>query len=763
VRVIKKGSRGEVAYKLARGVLALALAFSTTGALTLATSTVTAIKAYADEATAQKIEITNLTGKTLAQATTTLDSLSTYGVTWEFAADNPQYSTATIDYITYKSRTDKLVINSIDTSIDTALIVHTKEAEQPTISDMQLGYYTGTYATNADGTQGAEVIRWKDVNAQDLTGEIITRGGSLRLALRVKWTGGSYEGSWVNWTSTEAGLSTSDIRWAVDEANQNNAKIDENGKVTATGLDDATITVTATLVNKTYNATTQNLSTSINIKLIGQQGDYPQSVAIVDEYGKVLGEGGVVIDGTDATADYQPYARVRYTDGAGNYTYKVTSPYCGDGCLSVVHQHVASIDNLEWSVGESSSEQTIINVNKTTGYITPSKDVAGTIKLWATVQGGRDGEVKNYTNIIVKGDTSAKPATELAVHVVYNRDRSTIVTEQTFDLNTLASVSSTGGYTHALYTQRKDSNGGTDYRTVYGEGVTVRDLLAALGVVDTSQVYTLIFKCTDGVVNGQVGASRLFSTNYFYPNYKQTNSNGVHNTSQAQAVEPMIAIKSSWLENDVNTDTSSYTLNGDNSFELLLGNRTESDNSASLCFYKIYDITVVLNGGPSVDFGNGGDGTGNGSGGGSGVGTTGSGESGEGDATDIGAGGDEGLGDDTGINIAMGIGGSPTNAAVNSAKQDNGSQAASQTADSELAADTGEQEKEKSSRWQVFEVMSNSDNALQLDYSNPYEKYIYACMIAAVFLGLFGSIFNMKKQLPKKNKSPIASSNQVAV
>jgi hypothetical protein len=99
----------------------------------------------------------------------------------------------------------------------------------------------------------------------------------------------------------------------------------------------------------------------------------------------------------------------------------------------------------------------------------------------------------------------------------------------------------------------------------------------------------------------------------------------------------------------------------------------------------------------------------------------------------------------------MGIGGSPTNATANSAKQDTGSQAASDSTAAEQSSDTGDEAQEKSNRWQVFEVMSNSENALELDYSNPYEAYVYAGMCTLVVLGALGAFLNMRYMKNKKN------------
>jgi hypothetical protein len=753
VRVVKKGSQGGVASKLARGVLALALAFSTTGALNLATSTATAIKAYADEATdeatvaaaqsdQETVSIPLVTGLTYQEASTKLTQLKQQGkINWHIADGNSTASSAKVTGQVVEG-VDGWVYDGMEVPKGSTIIIYTNDSV-PVITDMQIGYYTGRILAYSDGTTKEEV-HWVDPNnpSTEDVAAITQRAGTTRLTLRVKW---STTGSYATWTDTD-GVAKSDILWS--SSNRNAALVDEHGDgtVTACGTIDGTITITAKLTNSTYipaSKAEEGVSASIDINLLAQTGAYPEEVTIVDEFCNALGDQGTYLESDDATAEFQPYVRVSYVDGS-NVTVKCNAPLCQDGS----HDHVTdttSFGNLTWSIGASSSTQSIIYINSTTGTVTPYSGVAGKVQIVATVLGGVDGKVSGYTWVTVKGDLSSKPATSLKVNVVYEDYSDLVVNTKTYSLDSFASVSSTGAYKEYSYTQVKQGKNG-DYRTVSGVGVTLTDLFADMGVTDTSEIRDILCDSTTGQTNLHVSPIILFDkTNYYFPYYNQVDSRGIHNTTAGVAVEPMFAVKSYAVDDDVTTSFEDSDLGTDYSFELLLGNNGYSDGSngdytAHFSYYRVYAVTIVLKGSPPYDLGNGSGGSGSGGGG---VGGTGA----EGSGGDTGEGGDEGQGTSTGKNIVEGIGEASTSTELNNASVDAGG-AVSADSSNDLADGEVEQT-ESSKRWQVFEMMSSSEDNFDIEYINPYEKYLVPAMCTILLLGGLFAFSKMRSEEEK--------------
>lgn len=627
-----------------------------------------------------KVKVPDVVNKTLKVATNELES---QGFRWQIADGCSTYDGATV------TETDPWPNSQADFGSTITLWTEEKEI---VIDEMTLGYWNNTQ-------EDQSLVQFPATDNGQVP-MIDTRYGSVQLAASVKWRGGSY----VLATSEAGGLGSGDLLWG--SSDEGVATVDPYGLVTATGAADGVVTITCTLTNDLYTPKSVAdaggfIQAQIAVQIIGQAGAYPIAVAIVNEENVPIGADGIVIEASDGTAEYQPYVRVMYSDG----TFKCNAPYCDPSI------YASEIAGLEWSGGNSQ----IAYVNKTSGLITPIKDAHGSTEVIATVQGGRDGAVSDTVFLNIEGLSEAQPAETLTVRVVYSQDLGTDVSSKVYTPTTIAQASQSGALVDSPYTQVRTT--GT-FRTMSGRGVYVEDILADVGVKDTSEVVALMCSATDGTQQGFVPASVLFDqANYYFPNFDATNAQGVHNTSGGYRVYPMIAVASYVADNSTKVDFNN--LNETSRFELLLGNNGNQtgDYAAHYSIYCIYELDIILAGAPPIDFGKDddggpqepggpqdpGDGDGDHNGDGqqpsgddgangdpddSGNGTGGQDDEGKGDegtANGDQTGGDNHDGNNAGASVVLGIGGNPTDADLNDAQADSGAQG-SQSPSSSLSA-----------------------------------------------------------------------------
>lgn len=675
------------------------------------------------------VTVPNVANMTLADAKAELEST---GLVFKLGEGSSNKATAKV------SGTDPWAGTAVPKG--STVLVYAQDAE-PKIVEMQLGYHTGRTLTYSDGHTEPE-IAWADPNATSYDPAWIeSRGGTLQLACRVKW---NTTGSFVVSTSNE-GIAATDIRWGTSD--ERIATVDAAGLVQATGLSNDPVTITCTLINQTYIPSNisagQTIHATIDVNLAGQRGEYPEEVVVVDANGKALGQGDVILSNDDGTAYTQLFARIRYTDGLGNISYKVTSPSCGPNCVAGVHSHVAAseVSGLTWSIGDSTTSATIVNIEPATGIVTPVPGVAGTAQAVCTVLGGKDGPVKGTTDVIIEGLTDAPPSDTLTVQVVYDEDRSYVASTGTYNAQTLARTSASGALYQAAYTQVKTSG---LWRTVSGEGVKLRDVLADVGVSDLSQVQYIIKAANDGVTNALTSGTILFNrASYYFPNFDQVDSRGNHNLNGGIMAEPMIALRSYWAEQS--TERNFTDMNADNRFELLLGNNgTDTDLAAAEhSTYKMHTITVVLKGGPPIPPeeeehpgpGQGGDGSG--------------GDAGAGDGAGAGAG--DGAGD------AQGTGTNPDGTAAGAGMDQAKAAASEGGAASEDAASAGSPDAEEdadatplpdtSREQRVYQYMNRYQNDLDYDFQNPLSPYFLPACCGVALAGSGAARERLRRQM----------------
>lgn len=680
-----------------------------------------ASEAYA----ASTVTVPDVTGKTLQEAVNTLQSRN---LKYKIADGCSNYVRAKV--------TDQNPYSRSKVSQGTTVTLWTKQQET-VIDEMVLGYYYDV--VKEDGTTDKQLIQFPKAE-EGWIPWIQEKNASVQLALSVKWRGESY----VLSSNSDSGISNSDIQWGSSDTNI--ATVDR-GLVKATGAADGDVTITCTLINKNYtpSAASEPITAQIVVRVIGQQGAYPIGMVIVDEYDVAIGSAGIVFEKADGTSEYQAYVRVKYSDGS----YKCNAKYCDPSRYS------KEISGLTWRTGN----EKIAVVGQTTGLVSPAKNGAGSTELVATMTGGKNGELSSAVYITIKGLGEVQPASTLTVNVVYEKDRTEVVSSKIYNTSTLAQASQSHSFVQAAYTQTKSTGG---FRTVSAEGVYLDDILADSGVKDTQNVYGLILKANDGVNNGFVPGGALFQkANYYFPNFDAVSSTGVHNTSGGVKVYPMVAVRS-YSANE-STDVDFTKMDGNYCFELCLGNNggTLDDTTARYSIHWAYEITVVLNGAPKTHLGNDEDGSGeeigNGSGnqGEEGQGQTGTDNEGQGqggsgvDEENNSSGGDEGDSNNSGKNITLGIGGEKTDQPLNDASQSVGA-AASEASQSFSEAEETQQERpeteeveeqieettspEDSKRWQVYEMMSKTKDDFDLDYNNPLEPFMIpaALGIAAV-------------------------------
>lgn len=655
----------------------------------------------------QKVKVPNVCGKTLLEAANILNQ---NGLSYEVAQGYSTYKGAVVD------STDPWGGATVD--FGSTVILYPKEYENA-IDNMKVGFYKYVAKTDSDGNPTLEnvFVQFPDQTQATDIPWIEEKNGEIQLGLSVHWMGKS-------WENASGSLRQSDVMWGTSD--KDIATVDEKGKVTATGKKDGEVIVTCTLKNYNPAASTTPISATIKIQVIGQSGNYPVEMVIVDENNNPYGNSDIIFDRSDGADQRNLYVRVLYSDNTRVSNAPSTDP--------AQAKYVNKIPGLSWAVDDTR----FAYIDPFTGIVNPMPNISGKTAVTATILGGKDGAITAHTYINIKGMSSAPPSDKLAVHVYYSSDLNNEVSSKIYTAQSIRAASSTGGLVQQAYSQ-VGQNG--DWRTVSGEGVYLKDVLADVGVTDLNSVYGLICKATDGTNNGWVPGGVLFGqTGYYFPYFGNVNSQGVHNTSGGSVAYPMIALRS--YAADKSTEVHFDTMNGNNCFEILLGNHGSSNGNNSdvamhYSIYKMYDMKIILSGSPQVEYGKNPDGgnnnqAGNGQGNGSG--------NKEGDGGNDGKSG-------TGDKIAMGLGGDATDAPAKDAAQNEGGTMSGVGNNEEAAAEELKQPDDNSARWQVFEMMSKDKNNLDKNYNNPLEPFFLPGCCAVALGGGLAARDNLKNEM----------------
>jgi hypothetical protein len=558
-------------------------------------------------------------------------------------------------------------------------------APTPTVTSIQVGYVdpqSGTYVQLPQLSQGQVPT-------------VTQKGGRIQLLSTVYW-------------STGAGGYASDqgvrVSWATEDPSI--ATIDQTGMLTA--VKDGTVKITCT------DLTHGGVSSSIDVKIVGQSGAYVTEVLITDENGTSYGDSRIIFKKLDGTQSAQPYATVKYSDGTEKCTWR------GD-----------KIDNLVWS----STDSEICYVNDATGRLIPKDD--GSVREVATVSGGIDGAVSGYVYVVIdtgRYNSEYWPSDTLKIQVVYASDESKVAKEKDYDVGSFSSL----GLVQNAYTIIT-SNG--HYATDSAMGVPVTTVLSDMGI-DPSEisVFRLFANDSNGGSNGaQISKSYLLDrTGYYFPNMDATLTIG------AVPSVPMIAICDSWCEDSTKVDYSQ--MNEGRRFRMVLGSSSLTDACGSKSVKFINTIKIVMSGAPPVSPGDNGNGSGNGTGSGTG---NGNGTGGSGSGNGGGGNGGSGNGEGTGL-LGIGLGASSSETGLSSqsgafsAQSDEGF-GTNENADDAPAGAAGES---GASRWQVFEMMKKQDSDIDpIDWTNPLEPYLVPFILSIVVIGAGATGIRFRRRL----------------
>jgi hypothetical protein len=288
---------------------------------------------------------------------------------------------------------------------------------------------------------------------------------------------------------------------------------------------------------------------------------------------------------------------------------------------------------ISWSIGGSTVPATI---NETTGRLRTT-NYSGNAYVVCSVTGGVDGAIiTDRARIQVNtGQYAYNPASSLTLKVVYEELPDRVVQEHTYSVAEL-----TGRL--PMETHNYTILAGLRFGCIRAQGFLFKDVMLLEGI-DLSDVYQLRFTTADGYDN-PVSYSYLYGgTRYYYPNYDLGGSQ-----AERVPVPPLLATASNieWNRSEVDP---TLPMDEGTRFRLVFGPMSPGETNSSYQIYYINAITIVLNGAPPVDLGDGdgpkdgpGDGTGTGGGGGGANGETGSGVSGTGSG---GAEGNENVGE----------------------------------------------------------------------------------------------------------------------
>ncbi len=538
-------------------------------------------------------------------------------------------------------------------SQDTVIVIEGKlEIPKPVLTQVTVGYRdpdTKTPIPRPDPSVGQSPI-------------IKTKGGQIELLASVLWdsnTGGyaGDQGVPVAWTSDDPSLATVDPSSGI-----------------VTGMGDGTVRIRCTTIG--YG----DISSYIDIRIVGQDGAYVEEVAVVKETGESYGEERLLFSEYDGSTGRDLYAEVLYSDGTRKNTAK------GD-----------TVEGLTWST----TDEKTASIGIYSGRLKPLSD--GTVEAVATVSGGMDGPVSGSITVVMdSGQLGPRnPVSSITFEITYEKDSDQVYDTKTYDVGSLSAL----GSVQQAYTQFT-SNG--NYQTLCAEGVPINTVMADLGV-EPSEVLSLYLSTADTSNPWVLPGSYVFGrASYYLPDYASIGS-----MAGAIPASPMIAYRTSESKSGT-ADFSS--LNGNDCFRLCLGTSGDkADGSAQRSRYNISKIKVVLAGSPPLDPDPGPENTPPGGGGGGKGSGTGSGLGSEGTGT--GAGGTSGTsGDKTVLGLSN-----------TSELSSDGSQGA------EGGSAGGEGD---GRRWQVFEMMSKAKSDVDpLDYSNPLEPFLLPGVLAVMAAG----------------------------
>jgi hypothetical protein len=433
----------------------------------------------------------------------------------------------------------------------------------PTLMELDLT----AYSTDSFGSWVSQLPRTMEGDGYRLLGGIGQRGGQIRLMLCATWSSGA-----MYWQGQPDWHDVGVIDW--HSSNTSVAAVDTQGIVTA--LSDGEVTITATA---------KGISAEFYIKIFGQDGAYVTEVQICYEDGEEYGNTYVEYDSIEGRAT-QFYLRVRYSDGS----VECNAPSAPDFAPITVP--------YTWSI----SSEEVGYVNADTGNFIPQRD--GNAQIYATATGGdptrNNGQVTDIVFVsIITGtyEDGFIPSSQLTMRFVWSADESleakAPVTLSIEQLQALQSVERTFTLTRSNQKHVTDSAIGIDLAVLLdSQGIAIEDIshfrLAA----------------NDGANPGVIPADFLFGyTRYYFPliDWNVTN--------QAVAVSPMLAYADSWHEGGSAAENYE-SLNEGTCLRLLFGSVGLTDDSTRFSIKYINTMTVVLNGAPPVEDGNGNTGDG---------------------------------------------------------------------------------------------------------------------------------------------------------
>lgn len=480
----------------------------------------------------------------------------------------------------------------------------------------------------------------------------------------------------LNWTSSDASVAT----------------VDPNGLVTPRG--NGTAYITAEIADP---ATFGAASITVPIVIDGQEGEYVQSVDIVDVAGNSIVDTVVIETEADTTQYYQLYAKVTWADADGNFVREETTE---TGVSSTVR----------WaSVGNAS----VLYVNESTGRVATQEPGVGQIEV--RVDGGVGGQVITDTvafRVTTGQASSGQPAQSLTINIYHQSFPDTPVATREFSLDELASTLPTATYNYTII------NGST-FGTIRATGYMFKDILA-LANYDLEDTISFSFGTADGYQN-QISYGSLFSTRYYFPNYD------IGSMAEAQIVAPILAT-SAYVRFGASVVLPDQALDSDIRFRLCFGATGPGDANTSLQVHSIHTINITVKDSSAVPGGSGG------AGGAGGEGVQGGGAAGE-----IGAGAGQG---------SYFAGESGTTSGEASSESTDEEAAAASGADEQDASAAGASGADSGQQWRIYQVMQmDSFVRDDLDLDNPLSPFALPAACAAVAGGAISSIIGFRRRL----------------
>jgi hypothetical protein len=350
------------------------------------------------------------------------------------------------------------------------------------------------------------------------------------------------------------------------------ATVASDGTVTANGTGNGIVTVRAWLLEYP-----EIPAQEVRVRIDQQTGTYLRSLTIVDQDGNPYPGASMTLDAPNKLVE--AYVIALYSDGTQKQTWM------GE-----------TIEGLKWTV--SDSEQAAIEEN--TGMFVGKQ---GFTQFWVKAEVPAAGllgtSVTDYLYV-----QSTDNSEDLDLHsdtlqlrvyfdsdYVANRNDAKVVVEKTITVDEVIARLNpyTTQYTYSRWDDETNKPG--RWGTMAAYGVSFNAIATEMGI-NVQDLTGMKFNMRNSINDSPVSATMLFTTRYYYPQFKNGAESGVPSTAGAQVVAPMLALSTSRADYESGASTANMVISG--RFRLCVGMYSVRDSNDRNSYKWVYGIDLIV-------------------------------------------------------------------------------------------------------------------------------------------------------------------------